>query len=81
MSAAWAVMRHLGLSGYERLVDTVLTNCDRMRDAVNGIEGLRILSRPTAQLFAIATDETSDRPVPIGPLEAALRARGWVHDI
>jgi len=37
MSAAWAVMRHLGLSGYERLVDTVLTNCDRMRDAVNDV--------------------------------------------
>jgi glutamate/tyrosine decarboxylase-like PLP-dependent enzyme len=81
MAAAWAVMRHLGLDGYERLVDVVLTNCDRMRDAVNATEGLRILGQPTAQLFAIATDEASDRPVPVLALGAALRARGWVHDI
>jgi sphinganine-1-phosphate aldolase len=81
MAAAWAVMRHLGLTGYEQLADTVLANCDRMRAAVNGVDGLRILGRPTAQIFAIATDETSDRPVPITPLAEALRVRGWVHDI
>lgn len=81
MAAAWAVMRHLGLEGYDRLVDVVLTNCDRMRAAVNSIDGLRVLGDPIAQLFAIAADEGSPQPVPITPLANALRSRGWVHDL
>ncbi len=81
MAAAWAVMRHLGLEGYDRLVDVVLTNCDRMRAAVNAIDGLRVLGAPIAQLFAIASDESAADPVPIMPLSRALRARGWVHDL
>lgn len=81
MAAAWAVMHHLGLEGYEHLVDVVLTNCDRMRAAVEATEGVRILGRPTAHLFAIATDAAAEYPVPIMPLASALRARGWVHDV
>lgn len=81
MAAAWAVMQHLGLEGYDHLVDVVLTNCDRMRAAVDAIGGLRVLGAPIAQLFAIAGDEAAADPVPIMPLAAALRDRGWVHDI
>lgn len=80
MAAAWAVMKHLGWSGFERLVDVVLTNADRMRDAVTGIDGLRVLGNPTAHLFALATDEASPTPVPIAALDTAMRSRGWVHE-
>ena len=74
-------MQHLGLEGYDHLVDVVLTNCDRMRAAVSAIDGLRVLGAPIAQLFAIAGDETAAAPVPIMPLATAMRDRGWVHDI
>jgi len=81
MAAAWAVLKHLGLAGYDQLVDVVLTNCDRMRAAVEAVDGLRVLGAPIAHLFAIASDEGAERPVPIAPLAAALRSRGWVHDL
>jgi glutamate/tyrosine decarboxylase-like PLP-dependent enzyme len=80
MAAAWAVMKHLGLSGYDRLVDVVLTNADLMRAAVESIEGLRLLGNPTAHLFALAADDHAGDPVSIPALGAAMRSRGWVHE-
>jgi sphinganine-1-phosphate aldolase len=81
MAAAWAVMKHLGRSGFDRLVDIVLANADRMRDAVASTDGLRLLGNPTAHLFTLAADERAASPVPILPLDAAMRSRGWVHEL
>ena len=77
---SWAVMKHLGLSGYDRLVDVVLTNADVMRAAVESIDGLRLLGSPTAHLFTLAADDHAADPVAIRALDTAMRSRGWVHE-
>ena len=80
MAAAWAVMQHLGLEGYLRLTDVVLRNADAIREAVAGIEGLRVLGQPNFHLLAIASDSESADPIDVFALGDALKARGWHHD-
>lgn len=80
MAAAWAVMQHLGLEGYQRLTDVVLRNSDAIRAAVAGIDGLRILGRPAYHLLAIASDTDASDQIDVFALGDALKGRGWHHD-
>lgn len=80
MAAAWAVMQHLGSSGYMRLTQSVLENADRIRDGIATIDGLRVLGDGTFQLVAISADPASDHPIDAFALGDALGTRGWFHD-
>lgn len=79
MAAAWAVMQHLGLEGYQDLTRTVLDNADAMRAGIRAIDGLTVLGDPTYHLVAIAPDPAAD-PVDIFAVGDALQRRGWFHD-
>jgi glutamate/tyrosine decarboxylase-like PLP-dependent enzyme len=80
MAMAWAVMRHLGVEGYLRLTETTLATADRIREAVNSIEGLRVLGDGRFHLVAIAADPAADHPIDVFALGDALLSRGWFHD-
>jgi glutamate/tyrosine decarboxylase-like PLP-dependent enzyme len=80
MAAAWAVMQHLGIDGYVDLTRTTLETADRMRDAVAGIDGLRVVGEPTFHLLAIASDEASSSPIDVFAVGDEMAARGWYHD-
>lgn len=57
IAAAWAVMNYLGEAGYLRLAKEVMETTHKMVDAINGMEGVHVLSRPDMSIFAIASEE------------------------
>ena len=80
MAAAWAVMQHLGVDGYLRLTEAMLTNADALRAGVRAIDGLRVLGDGAFHLVAMAADPQSSRDLDVFALGDALLARGWFHD-
>ena len=80
MAAAWAVMAHLGVDGYQALTRTVLDNADAMRAGIRAIDGLTVLGDPTYHLLAIAPDPDGADPIDIFAVGDALQRRGWFHD-
>jgi glutamate/tyrosine decarboxylase-like PLP-dependent enzyme len=80
MATAWAVMHHLGIEGYRRLVAVAVEAADRMRAGVRAIEGLQVLGRPEAHLLAIAADTESQVDVDVFQIGDAMQALGWFHD-
>ena len=80
MAAAWAVMRHLGVDGYVALTERTLATADRMRSAIAGIEGLRVLGDGGLHLVAMAADPASPDPLDVFAVGDGLGARGWYHD-
>jgi len=80
MAAAWAVMQHLGVDGYQGLTRTVLDNADAMRAGIRAIDGLTVLGDPTYHLLAIAPDPDAADPIDIFAVGDALQRRGWFHD-
>ncbi len=79
MAAAWAVMQHLGLDGYRALTATTLAAADRMRAAIDSIDGLQVLGPSRFHLLAMAADPASPKPVAPFALGDALARRGWYH--
>ena len=80
MAAAWAVMQHLGVDGYQALTRTVLDNADAMRAGIRAIDGLTVLGDPTYHLLAIAPDPDAADPLDVFAVGDALQRRGWFHD-
>lgn len=72
MGAAWAVMRHLGRSGYRDLAGRMWSATQRLVRGINAIDGVHVVAAPSMGLLAVATDggdlfELADR----------VTARGW----
>jgi sphinganine-1-phosphate aldolase len=56
MATAWAVMRHLGVSGYVERTRVTVETARRMADGIRSIEGLRVVGDPEAHIVAFAGD-------------------------
>ncbi len=80
MAAAWAVMSHLGIEGYLDLTRTNLANADQIRDAIAGIDGIRVLGDGRYHLVALSNEPDDPEPVDVFALGDALLRRGWFHD-
>ncbi|NNE12315.1 MAG: aspartate aminotransferase family protein [Ilumatobacter sp.] len=80
MAAAWAVMQFLGIDGYVELTRTTLDDADRVRAAIDGIDGIRVLGDGRLHLVAVSSDPTADQPIDVFALGDALEAEGWFHD-
>lgn len=80
MAAAWAVMSHLGVDGYVERTRVTLQTADRMRAAIQSIDGLRVLGDGGLHLVAMAADTAAAEPIDVFALGDALLSRGWVHD-
>ncbi len=78
MACAWAVMRHLGREGYERLTKATIEAREKMVAGVRAIPGLAVLGEPEAQLVATAAAPGSD--LDVFALGDALQRRGWFLD-
>lgn len=73
IAAAWAVMNYLGEEGYLELARTTMDTAQKLMAGVNGIPGLRVLGKPHATVFAIASDDIN-----VYALSDALAERDWV---
>lgn len=80
LAAAWAVSQALGTAGYTALTARCVRATRALHAAVDGIEGLRVVGRPTGPLVAVATDESvaPERRVDPHLWADAVRSRGWV---
>ncbi|WP_394552559.1 pyridoxal phosphate-dependent decarboxylase family protein [Agromyces sp. MMS24-JH15] len=80
LAAAWAIIEALGTEGYARLAGRAMRATTALRDAVERIEGLRVVGDPVGPLFAVATDESvgPDRRVDPHHWADAVREAGWV---
>jgi sphinganine-1-phosphate aldolase len=73
IAAAWAVMNYLGEEGYMELARAAMQTTRKLMEGVNAIPKLRVLGKPHATVFAIASDEIN-----VYALSDALKERGWV---
>ena len=80
MAAAWAVVRHLGMDGYRRLVRSAIETADRIRDGVRAVDGLTVPGDPRHHLLSITSDPSYEESIDVFALGDAMAARGWHHD-
>ncbi len=80
MAAAWAVVQALGEQGYAELTAQVARSADVLREAVDGIVGLRVLGDPVGPLLALSADPEAAPSERVDPflLIDAVRSRGFV---
>lgn len=57
IAAAWAIMHRLGFEGYKDITKRVMDTVMKLRDGINAIEGLEILSRPTMSVMCIGSTQ------------------------
>lgn len=72
VAAAWAVMRHLGEEGYERIVGETHRATGRVLAAIADIDGIEVLADPEIAMFTLASDEIN-----VFELDDAMKDRGW----
>lgn len=56
IAAAWALMNHLGETGYLEITKTVMETTRIIQEGIRNIPGLKVLSDPEMSVFAIASD-------------------------
>ncbi|MFC8600361.1 pyridoxal phosphate-dependent decarboxylase family protein [Isoptericola sp. NPDC057191] len=79
LAAAWAILQALGTDGLATLAGRARRATLALREAVDGVEGLRVVGSPVGPLFAVATDDAApaDRRVDPHLWADAVAARGW----
>ncbi len=75
IAAAWAVMRHLGRSGYEALTRDLLETTARIRTGIETIPELHVIGAPVASVLAFGSDD-----VDIMAVGDVMDDRGWHLD-
>lgn len=79
LAAAWAITQALGVDGFTELTGRAARATAALVAAVDGIEGLRVVGRPTGPLLAVETDPDAppDRRVDPHLWADAVAASGW----
>ncbi|SHG79132.1 pyridoxal phosphate-dependent decarboxylase family protein [Ferrimonas marina] len=72
VAACWAILNHLGLEGYHRLVDASQKATQKLLNALEGIPGLRAMGDPKTNLIALEATDFN-----IFPLADEMKERGW----
>ncbi len=73
VAAAWAVLNHLGIEGYERAARNQAEMVDRYVSGLSAIEGLIFHARPDVTILNFGAGDLDIYSVADG-----MRARGWV---
>jgi len=74
VAAAYATLRHIGDSGYLRLVASSLQAVRSLTDAVSTVDGLRLMAEPESTVVAFTSVDAS---LDLFVLADELAARGW----
>jgi len=75
ISAAWAVIRHLGVDGYLRLTEITRDTTRTLREGIDAIDGLHVLGDPDASTFAFGSDVHD-----VAAVADVMDERGWHVD-
>ncbi len=79
LAAAWAITQTLGTSGFAALTESCARATAGLVAMIGGIEGLRVVGRPTGPAIAVAVDEGVPPERRVDPHHWADQARthGW----
>jgi glutamate/tyrosine decarboxylase-like PLP-dependent enzyme len=75
IAAAWAILNFLGEEGYLRITEAVMKTTLKIRQGIEAIPGLKVLSNPEMSVMAIASDQLN-----IYEVADELAERGWHID-
>jgi sphinganine-1-phosphate aldolase len=80
LAAAWAITHALGTDGFQALADSTRRSTGAIVEAIEAIEGLRVVGTPTGPLLAVAADPAvpSARQVDPHHWADAARTLGYV---
>ena len=74
LSSAWAVIKHLGTTGYQEIVSEILEARDRLIDGINRINGLHVVGSPDSYLVAIGSDDFD-----VLEIDNLMSDKGWIN--
>jgi sphinganine-1-phosphate aldolase len=77
IAAAWAVMHHLGESGYLRLTRVARTATEQLVAGLHARDRVTVRAEPDSTLVAFGT---TDDTLSVDAVAAALHRRGWYLD-
>ena len=75
IAAAWAVMNYLGEEGYLALAAITMKTATQLRDGINAIDGLHVVSDPDMSVMAIGSERLN-----IYEVGDEMTLRGWHLD-
>jgi len=75
IAAAWALLNHLGESGYMEITKVVMETTRIVQEGIRNIPGLKVLSNPEMSVFAIASDSLD-----VYEVADELELSGWHLD-
>lgn len=75
IAAAWAVIQFLGEQGYLDITEKVMRAVEQIRQGIEAIPGLRVLSNPEMSVMALAADKLN-----IYEIADEMSLRGWHLD-
>lgn len=71
----WALLQHMGKSGYKQIVKQCMENTYYMMDALKSVPHIKLATEPTMNVLGLQVDATS--PLSVVQLDQKLRAKGW----
>ena len=57
IAAAWTALRTIGREGYCRMAEAVMNTTAKMREGIEKIAGLRVISNPVMSIFAFTSEK------------------------
>lgn len=78
LASAWALLRALGVEGLRELAERSARASAALQQEIEAIDGLRLIARTEASLFAVCADEAAADIVDPHRWADALRRHGWV---
>jgi len=75
IAAAWAALRHLGMSGYLKLAKIVMDASKKLMKGINQINELYIIGKPVMSVFSFTSDKLD-----IYQLGDLMDKKGWHLD-
>lgn len=78
LAAAWVSLRSMGQSGYLDMAQKLMEVTDKMKSAINNIQGLQVLGRPLMTAFSFAS---VDERLNIFGLVDIMEEKGWKMEI
>ena len=70
--AVWALLRHLGMDGYKKIVKRCMDLTWKLAMEIPKIKGFSLVTKPTLNIIGLKSDSFSIRQVAY-----ELRLRGW----
>jgi len=74
--AVWALLKHLGMEGYKKIVQRCMRLTWKLVEEIRGIEGLDIVTKPTMNVVGLKSEVFDIRQ-----LARELRHRGWAISV